>query len=192
MFSHWKMCWALVSLLGALLASELYAQVYPRPLYQRRPPISPYIDLLRRVGPTYMYYRRIRPELEMRRQLQLNQMQLQHLQTRVALQGERLNRLIGTRFGSIVLPRPSFGGAAGVSGIGQGMPPTGHPTAFGDLGGYFPGLGGGSVGVPASGVGLQAPPPPPRPRPPTAERYRPPTPRHSGPSRPNPPRGVSS
>ncbi len=183
-FSAWV--WLVVAI--ALLTSDAYAQLYPRPQYPRRPPISPYIDLLKREGPTYMYYRRIRPEMELRRQLQLNQMRLQQLQTRVALQGERLNRLIGTRFGSIVLPRPSAAGG-GVTGGVQGLPPTGHPTAFGDLGGYFPGLGG-SIGGAVSGLGggasVRAPAPVRTPTAPSARRYSPPRPRTSGPQPPQP------
>ncbi|GEM_PF-1386142 len=151
------------------------AQVYRPYVPPRRPPVSPYLDLLRGPGPTFNYYRRIRPELEMRRQLQLNQLRLQNLQTRVDLQAERLNRLLGgsTRFGTITLPIPYGGAGAGQAAAGLtlgGMPPTGHPTAFGDLGGYFPGLGGSSGGLSVT-VGTRAPQPilprPSRPAPPS-------------------------
>jgi hypothetical protein len=146
--------WALSTLFGLLALVEVAgAQAYRPPVAARpprpsRPPVSPYLDLLRPGGPTFNYYRRIRPELEWRRELQLQSQQLYQLQVGQMLQEQRLQSLLGasTRFGAIRFPVPAAGEMPGeLAGVPTGraprfISPTGHPATFGDLGAYFPGL----------------------------------------------------
>lgn len=105
----------------------------------RRPVVSPYLDLSRFGSrPSFQLFRRIRPELELRRAFQTNRRGLQRLQRRVGFTEQRLG-FLGRRgnLGSTTGRLSSTGGALGQD---PSVFVTGHPASFMDLRDYFPGL----------------------------------------------------
>jgi hypothetical protein len=99
------------SRLRPLLAVPAHAQFPPGPAGFRTPPFSPYLNLNRRgTNPAINYYGLVRPQIEFRNAIQ-------NLQSDVSSLGAQ-----------------AASGQAGVTTL----PPTGHPTQFSNLSGYFP------------------------------------------------------
>jgi hypothetical protein len=122
---------------GTLLAQAPQGGYAPPPppggaYYSRPPAFSPYLNLLRGGGSaTLNYYGLVRPEMQFRQSIQ-------NLSGDVAMNQQMLGTL-----GTEVI----------------GLPSTGHPTQFMNLGGYFMNSGGGmgasilGTGNPRSGAG---------------------------------------
>jgi hypothetical protein len=88
----------------------------------RRPTVSPYLNLARGGSPAVNYYGQVLPQLNQSRQLQGQQLQLQQLHQQ-SLQP-----------GGAVLGAPVDSAAA------AGVSVTGHPVAFWNYGRYYPGF----------------------------------------------------
>ncbi len=85
-----------------------------------RPPYSPYLNLLRSGNPAINYYGLVRPQIDFRNSIT-------GLQNQVGTLDRAVNDVAQ-------------------AGSRTGLPTTGHPTAFLNYSGYFPGLGGRSGG----------------------------------------------
>lgn len=109
--------WVLAAAAVAIGGAPALAQA---PVSPQRPPISPYLNLLRAGNsPALNYYGLVRPEQQMRQS-------------------------IGNLQGGLTANQQAVGNLRSEL---QGVPVTGHPTQFLNLGGYFMNNGG------ASGVG---------------------------------------
>lgn len=121
---RWTIGWVLGAGLvfagGAELAAQPTIGTYQRPTFQRRPALSPYLNLANRGNTAINYYGIIRPQLEARQALQTLQQEYNQLQTGLG-QGQDQNILratgnrptffnYGTYYSTIPAPRqiPGF------------------------------------------------------------------------------------
>jgi hypothetical protein len=120
--------------LGAVQSASAQGALgqYTQPQWQSRPPLSPYLNLLRPgTNPAINYYGLVRPQIETGQNLQQLQRQLQVLDTTMLTQG-------------MTTGAPTAGS----------LLTTGHPVVFQNYGTYYPvvgnrgatRLGGGGVG----------------------------------------------
>jgi hypothetical protein len=134
----WRIPLTLV--LAALSASTAQAQIgqLVRPQVNPRPTISPYLSIFRgQNNAAINYFNFVRPQLEMGRQMQMLQSEVQSLQA--------------------APPIAPVAGAVPVDQPFANMPTTGHPVTFMNLSHFYPGRpgspgGGGPAGF-AGGVG---------------------------------------
>lgn len=121
----------MAGILAVSLTTVCYAQPrIPGGYRPSRPVTSPYLNLLRGNGRStaFNYFRSVRPELEFRRNAASFSRSINSLQQNAANQQQLLIQ-------------------------GGGLQGTGHAATFQNLGGYFPGLGGGNSGFGLRGGG---------------------------------------
>jgi len=115
-------------------AAPAHAQIgqYVQPHVNPRPTVSPYLNIFRGNRGAVNYYGIVRPQLEIGRQLQTLQSEVQNLQTPIAPYG-----------GVVPIEQQPF----------LNMPTTGHPVSFMNTAQYYSTLSrGGTTGV-AGGFG---------------------------------------
>ncbi len=112
-----RLLWSVTAAIAlALIASSenARAQAVPRRgpagTPSARPAVSPYLDLTRRGDPAFNYYRRIRPEQELRAAVNQQSGAIQDLQRK---------------------------GETGQEGAGSGLSSTGHPVQFMNYSHYY-------------------------------------------------------
>jgi hypothetical protein len=129
---------------AALALSGIASAQYPTPFYQPPPvmpniynpvnqPLSPYLNLLRGGNPSVNYYYGVRPGT-------------------VGGTGQSLGAPFTAAGGNRQLFFPQLASAPDPLqpreiGVGDVLPPAGHPVVFNNTGGYFPSAGGGRGGT---------------------------------------------
>ena len=124
---HITLTLALAALLGGSATAQAQIGAYNRPQINPRPTVSPYLSIFRG-NPAINYYGTVRPQIEMNRQLNQLEQQLQAGQPNLVLPLD---------------PQQQQGPLAIT---------TGHPTSFQNTSHYF-GSRGGSGGGTAGGTG---------------------------------------